>query len=242
MRMAIRHGFLFDGIDSRDYDVWITNVRVDDAPERDTTFLTIPGRNGEIAENQHRFMNVDAVYSVAVCKDVYQNFCGLKMALLSRSGYRRLRDTVHPEVFRMAMIRNKISVDVRKDNGPAEFDIVFSCKPQHFLITGETPQVLSHPSVLRNSGMPSLPLITVCGAGDGTVTIGGVTVQLFSMIDTVTLDCELQDAYRDRGGILENWNGKIYAPEFPVLQPGENRISWTGGVTQVEIIPRWWTL
>lgn len=34
----------------------------------------------------------------------------------------------------------------------------------------------------------------------------------------------------------------IYAPTFPVLKPGENKISWNNDIESVEIIPRWWCL
>ena len=30
--------------------------------------------------------------------------------------------------------------------------------------------------------------------------------------------------------------------EFPKLVPGSNTISFSGGITSVEIIPRWWTI
>ena len=63
-------------------------------------------------------------------------------------------------------------------------------------------------------------------------------VQIKNLSSSLTLDCELQDAYKG----LENHNADISAPEFPVLEAGENRIGWTGGVTHIEIIPRWWTL
>ena len=34
-------------------------------------------------------------------------------------------------------------------------------------------------------------------------------------------------------------NSKAGFDEFPVLDPGDNSISWTGAVTKVEIVPRW---
>lgn len=90
--------------------------------------------------------------------------------------------------------------------------------------------------------MPALPIIKVYGAGDGTVTVGDITVQLFGLEDTITLDCEMQNAYRENGGVLENMNLHIYAPEFPNLPPGNCAVSWSGGVKRLEIIPRWWTV
>lgn len=39
-----------------------------------------------------------------------------------------------------------------------------------------------------------------------------------------------------------NCNSKISVLEFPKLVPGYNQISFTGGITSLEITPRWWTL
>ena len=52
------------------------------------------------------------------------------------------------------------------------------------------------------------------------------------------LDSLTQNAYLGNS----NLNGNISAAEFPVLLPGESRISFTGGVTSLDIVPRWWTL
>ena len=54
---------------------------------------------------------------------------------------------------------------------------------------------------------------------------------------------------RDWGGICrvnknsENKNGTIsLLPEFPKLGPGASAVSFSGGITEVLITPRWWTL
>ena len=54
----------------------------------------------------------------------------------------------------------------------------------------------------------------------------------------VVLDSDTQNAYL--GAV--NLNSTISAPEFPTLPAGESAVRWTGGITGVEIIPRWWTL
>lgn len=37
-------------------------------------------------------------------------------------------------------------------------------------------------------------------------------------------------------------NGTIQSDDFPDFEPGKNHISWTGGISYLEITPRWWTL
>ena len=43
-------------------------------------------------------------------------------------------------------------------------------------------------------------------------------------------------------GYAPKGHDTILAPTFPTLPPGACDITWTGGVTSVEILPRWWTL
>lgn len=241
--MIHKHWFAYDGIDSRDFDVCLTDVRVDDSPERNITFHSVAGRNGDVLYDQQRFSNVNVTYSVAIYKDVYQNLSKLKAAIFSRSGYQELKDTIHPDEYRMAALRCAISVKTPKYNGPAEFDIVFNCKPQRFLFSGLEVIPFNVPGELRNDYFPALPLIKVYGTGDGTVSVGGTVVRIIGQTEPIFLDCDLQNAYRETTeGVKENRNGNISAPVFPTLLPGVNVIGWTGGVQRLEITPRWWTL
>lgn len=66
-----------------------------------------------------------------------------------------------------------------------------------------------------------------------------MTVTINSMPrGAVVLDSNTQNAYL--GAV--NLNSTISAPEFPTLPAGESAVRWTGGITGVEIIPRWWAL
>ena len=98
-------------------------------------------------------------------------------------------------------------------------------------------QALENGQILLNNWDESLPLIQITGNGSGMLTVGGVTVTIDSMDSGLTLDAETQNAYNG----LENKNGtiRIAGGKFPILPAGETRITWSGGVTAVEITPRW---
>ena len=82
-------------------------------------------------------------------------------------------------------------------------------------------------------------LIRVEYSGEGELHIGAYTVKLYdTAAGELTIDCETMDAYRGD----ENMNRLISCEKFPVLEAGSNAISWTGGITAVEITPRWWVL
>lgn len=241
-RIAQERRFWFDGKCSADFGIVASGVNVFNAPERDVEKVTVPGRDGDLILDCGSLKNISVQYPISFSRDFPERAAAAKNWLLSAYGYRRLTDSYDPECFRLAAFSGPIDFDTPFKSRTGESTLTFDCKPQLFLKSGEYPQRFIVPTVLFNSYFPSLPLIHVYGTGDGTITIGDITVQLFSMVDTITLDCDLQDAYRERNGILENLNGHISAPEFPVLQPGPNKITWSGGVERVEIIPRWWTL
>ena len=54
----------------------------------------------------------------------------------------------------------------------------------------------------------------------------------------VLLNCESHNAYNASGFCNET----ILSDDFPELPEGKTQIAWTGGITAVEVTPRWWTL
>ena len=52
------------------------------------------------------------------------------------------------------------------------------------------------------------------------------------------LNCETHNAYNASGFCNET----ILSDDFPELPEGKTQIAWTGGITAVEVTPRWWTL
>ena len=119
------------------------------------------------------------------------------------------------------------------------FTVEFDCKPQRFLKSGERPiEFTTSGSKLFNKWMPAKPLVKVYGSGSGTLTFGGRTINISSIDSYVMLDCETQNAYKE----TSNKNSTVSISRYPELLNGENIISWTGGITKVEITPRWWVL
>lgn len=234
----------FGGVRSGDYGVYLTDVHTGASPRRDVSFKSVAGRSGDLILDNQRWSNLDITYSMAIPTNFSGRFDAFKAALLSLEGYQRLTDSIYPDVYRMAIIRDPISPETMRYNRTGVFDIVFHCKPQRFLTAGAFTQSYTAPASIYNRyGFSAKPLITIWGSGTGTVTVGATTVKILGMTDHIILDCDLQNAYRQMSdGAPLNMNGNIYAPQFPVLAKGENPVSWTGGVTQIDIVPRWWIL
>ena len=234
----------FGDIRSKDYGIYLTDIQIANSPKRDLSFVSVPGCNGDLIVDNNRWKNLDIVYSFAIPTGFAKSFDAFKAALLTLNGYVQLSDSIYPDYFRVAIVKEPIKPTVMRLNRTGVFDVTFHCKPQRFLKSGTNPREITEPTNWHNRyGFEAKPLITVYGSGAGTLTIGDTTVEIKNMTDQLTLDCERQTAYRQIGdGAPENMNSNIYAPSFPVLGKGDIAIGWTGGVTKVDIIPRWWTI
>lgn len=237
-------GFWFGSICSLDYDIILEGVEIRKTPKRDVVFQSVAGRDGDLIIDNHRWYNTEATYFCAIPTGFGEKFDYFINALLTQTGYQRLDDSIYPGVYRMGIVIDSISPDVMRRNKTGRFDVTFLCKPQRYLKSGDYKTTYETPITLHNSyGGTAKPLITVHGTGPGTLTVGGVIVEIKALADQITLDCEIGNAYRQVGNAApENKNLDIYAPVFPELPPGENPISWTGGITSIDIIPRWWML
>ena len=86
--------------------------------------------------------------------------------------------------------------------------------------------------------MPSNPLIKVIGSGDVTININNQKLILKGLEDEIEVDCEIMNAYKKVNNDIVLLNNKMYSG-FPVLEEGNNNISWVGNISQIEITPRW---
>ena len=208
-------------------------------PERDYTITHIPGRNGDIIQDNGCYKNVERTYEVsfAVPNEDFATYANAVSAWLhSTTGYARLEDSYEPNYYRMATYQeSNIFENLYNKAGTAT--IVFECKPQRFLKTGDNTITIQNSLTIMNpTGFEAYPLFKVTGTS-GVLTVNGNSITFSSIDDFVMLDCELQDAYKEN----INKNSTI-SGTFPVLKPGSNTIRWTGGISSVTMKPRWWTI
>lgn len=229
----------FAGKCSSDYGIYISGENTFNAPSRDYESIEVPGRNGELLIDNGRYKNITVSYPSFIRTKFSQNAEMARAWLLHQHGYQRLQDTYNPQYFRLAKFEGPLNFDTRFLNLSAECELFFNCKPQRFLVSGETDIILTQNSLLYNSELfDALPLIKVYGNGSGSLTISNITVELNEIDDFIMLDCDTQNAYKD----YQIKNSTIHASTFPYLSHGSNEISFTGNITKIEIKPRWWTL
>lgn len=235
----MREAFYFAGASSLEYGIVLTGAEPEAAPQRDMESITVPGRNGGLLRDNGRFENVEVVYHCAITQNFRRRYDALLAHLFSLSSYRRLEDTLHSDFYRMAAFRASISPTVYPQADAGTFDLRFDCKPQKFLKCGDFPLRISGEQFITNQWMPALPLIRITGTGSGQLAVGSNRVDITGMTGEITLDCDVQNAYN---GALNLNDSITITGGWPVLATGRTAISFSGGITAVEITPRWWTL
>lgn len=177
---AIYKTLTFDGESSADYGVYITGQAVFNAPEREVEMITIPGRNGTFALDKGRFENVTVTYPAGIFADTDEDFSeaisDFRNWLCSRQGYVRLEDDYNPNEYRLAVYKSGLEVELAQLKA-GEFNIVFECKPQRFLKSGETEITVESGDDITNPTLfASSPLIEAWGYG--SIAFNGSTINI----------------------------------------------------------------
>ena len=101
----------------------------------------------------------------------------------------------------------------------------------------EQVQVYNNPTnsitIVNNGLEKSKPLIKITGSGTIEFKIDNITIFSYTFSENETeviIDSEKQDAYL--GSVLKNRNMN---GEFPILNSGNNVVTWTGTITKMEV-------
>lgn len=235
---------VYNGVSSEELGIVVETIPNYEIAERDYDVISVPGKNGDYVIDRGCFKNVDRVYNIAFAETI-GDFAGsatlIAEWLYSGYGYKRLEDSYEPDYFVMARVSNEHTIyNMLQQAGRAE--ITFNRKPQRYLKIGEhtTKINVNGSRIINPTSFDSDPLIKVFGSGSGTISIGNKTIQISNISDGLAIDCEMQEVYL--GSTSYNQNVNYMNDGFPKLKPGRNIINFSGGVSRVEIIPRWWTV
>lgn len=219
--MGLLNYLTYDGVDSRDFGVFISGEGAFDAPARRGEMISIPGRNGSLFMDEGVFENIEVEYPAFIgtgYEDIFRQKLGdLRSALTSRGNYKRLEDTYHSDEFRLGVYRSGLEVDPSVITRAGSFTMKFDCKPQRYLKIGEEPIVLTSGALITN---PTLfyakPLLKVIGNGtvkmepyefivsgnDGEIWIDSEIMESYKLVHTLyDLTDEELDVIQDENGV-----------------------------------------
>lgn len=235
----MRNFLTFDGVDCRDFGVYISGQGTFSAPARAYEMQEIPGRNGALIGYDAHLQNTELTYQAFVYSNFRESIRGFRNFLLSRVGYKRLIDTYHPDEYRMACYVGPFEPDVLSDNKAGSFEIMFTCKPQRYLLSGENVITMTATGAIFNPTLfDAQPIMRVYG--NGTIDIGtgsflSVDANPYPYID---IDFAMMEAFS--GDYNCNEYISLSDNDFPVIPPGSTTLTLSAGITKLEITPRWW--
>ena len=223
----------FDDINTADYGIFVSMAGNYNAPARRVEVINIPGRNGGLLIDQNAFEDIEVTYPAFCYEETYAGFTekvdALRNALASKVGFKKLEDTFHPDEYRLASFQSGFEINPLEYNSGAHFDIVFHCKPQRYLKTGEIPVEVSSGDVITNpTYFESKPLIKAWG--NGTINLDGKSIAVNG------------DASLPLGEVTMLRNQTIQAFTTPQLSPITNAfnpsdtVRWSGASFYTELL------
>ena len=237
--------FIYNGVSSKDMGVRISSKDVYSAPKYDLKFQSIPGRDGDLISPNGRFPNTTVSYTCFIpaksIQELSDKVTAVKCWLYTEPDrYHTLSDSYDASFFRKAVFNNKLDIsdEVSKIG---VFTVNFTCHPMRFSHTGQVKTTFTaSPFTLTNPyPFAAKPYLKINGRGTGTLTIQSASsnkIWEFSTLNGYTeCDSELMNFYHD----TEPKNDTVSGEGFPTFAPGDNTIAFDGGITSIEVIPRW---
>ncbi len=237
--------FEYNGVRSTEMGLRIENRDIFGAPAFDKSFITIPGRDGELISSNRRFPNVQIVYTVflpaANLSDLMAKMTAVKSWLYAEPDrYHVLRDSNDTEAFRKGVINAQLDV-AEEVHRIGRFTISFSCLPYRYLNSGSTANTFSAPMPFMNpSPFTAKPLIRIqCTGRTATLKLMNGRQEKTWTIEGVNglIEIDSEEMTMTKGD--EPVNDKVTGDGFPLLKSGATTVSFSGAVSSVEVTPRW---
>ncbi len=233
--------FTFGGKNSfDDYNILISQRPSLPSAKRRVNYIDIPGRDSSFRYDEGTYEDITITVECSIKDDNVPGKLDEIKAWLFSAGESDLIFSFQSDKKYKAQVVNAIDFK-QVYNITSSFVIIFNCRPFKYAVNSSSIAITSGGGItIVNEGtLTSKPIITVYCTGDGSFKINNREVLLSSVnVPSIILDSELEEAYYIDGEILVNANNMITG-EFPLLDVGNNNITFSGGVTKLEITPNW---
>lgn len=257
--------FIFNGVNSRDFDIVIESYPTISRGLRRGEVYQIAGANGSRVTEDGTFDNYTQTFQISVkegpARPASLRGADLARWLLNSRGYCRLESSFELEHFRFARFAGPLNLEQimgRWGRCALEFD----CQPERYLIDGEKAidgraLILDgKPFLLINpTGFEARPLLRIGGSGSVFVTFEngddelkiGINLGTGALVEIDSADYSawklISTTERERADNLLTFYDDYHT--FPTLKAGTTEVtpgvSTGASILQLEVIPRWWT-
>ena len=220
-----------DGVPSTNYGIRIYSTNILSAPSKKLKFIDIEGRkNGSLTidEGYEDFtLTLECILVPRADEEIATLAHDAKKYLLSGSNC-KLYTSEDTSFYLIGTYSSAIDIKEAIENFGL-FQAQFRCKPYRLSNSETSTRITTQNTVIDNQHYETSPIIEVVGNGDITIKINSQELILRDVEGSITIDCDKMNAERiGSTGQLMNQNHKMYS-DFPVIEEGENIISWTLG-------------
>ncbi|ENY8373651.1 distal tail protein Dit [Clostridioides difficile] len=239
--------FVYNGRDSREFGLKIYNINDLSAPQMEVERVSVPGKDGDLLlkkgfENFTLTIECDIDARQSNIEEVATE---IKKWLQGDISYKKLFLS-NSDFYYLASCNNKLDI-TRNFKNFASCLLTFDCYPFRYaeeeIISLNVLNLKS--AAITNFYRESKPVLYIEGAGDISIKINTQSIVLRGVAENgilsdLIIDSEQMNVYRinKENNIIVNENNKLFS-DFPILEEGENQISWEGDIKSIKINPRW---
>lgn len=235
--------FEYKGRRSTEFGLRIHNTLSITTPEQDIELLEVAGNDGDIAFDKKRLKGVDKSFPCTLFvpegKNVDVIAKEISEWLRTDVGWDKLVFSGYEGYEFEALCYETFDIEETLRNR-GKTVINFRLKPYKFRVGGRNILAITNGQTIVNiEKRASKPLIKITGNGDITIKNNDVNWLVLKSVDAyITIDTATMSVYKDGNPQFSKMNASL-KPLFPLLDVGENKITWTGAVNKFEITPRW---
>ena len=224
---------IWNGFNTSENNILIEQLEVPSKPEERKELITIDGRNGYLTRDYDCFSPISYevqlnLYNREQVDVVKKIFRGSGDLVLSRC----------PDVTYKATIVNSIDFE-RIMYERRTCVVTFELQPLAYINRKITFTIMEtgKQEIINQYNAKAYPYMKIYGSGSGNLYFNNEIITFTNIDEYVELDSELEECYKD----TSNCN-KYMIGNFPVFNEGTNEVDYDGGITYIEITPRWRTL
>lgn len=219
---------VFKGVSNVDMGVVLTSKPTISTPIERGEALEIPGRSGDIWRGEGAYLPITINVPIHVLP--WADFMAVRTWLIGAGELQFDSDATYWE----ARINGETHYAPRDFDGGYDTTLSFLAQPFRRIRSNDIVLSSNPQSIINPSAVFAEPLVRVECYGSFNLIVNNNICSLSGVTGLVQLDSALQEAYVGR----ELVNSRMTGP-FPILQPGQNDISYSGAVSSVTIVPRW---
>ncbi|MFR1851198.1 MAG: hypothetical protein ACLTK6_15645 [Clostridium perfringens] len=227
---------IFNNICSEELGIIVVEGPPEVLAQEEYEEISIEGRNGTLIENKGTFPNIEKSFiltTIDIDQDINLMIEKVKKWLFDIKDNKLLYSIENKyNIVKKVIIEEDIKTTFEEFG---DFKVKFICEPFYYNLLEKNIIVTQKQTTIYNSGdFTSAPKIIIYGTGDLQITINDTTVQINNVDERVLLDSKLFLCL-DK----DNNNKSIdMIGNFPLLDKGENTITWIGSITKLDIEPR----